>query len=119
MCNICVLRKNSVSLERIFGDFETMTSKEIIATLAEDVKRLLAAHASSVEEVRSLRQRSNDQAAKIRSLQQQLKEAKAENARLQLGEALGATKSSPAARAQINRLLREIDQCINLVTNRE
>ena len=93
-----------------------MTSKEIIATLAEDVERLLAAHASSVEELRSLREKSYDQAAKIRSLQQQLKEAKAENARLQLGEALGAAKASPAARAQINKLLREIDKCIALVT---
>ena len=95
-----------------------MTSKELVATLSEDVRRLVAEHSAATEELRTMRQKNNDQAARIRTLQQQLKESKAEVARLQLGEALGASRTtSPAARAQINRLLREVDKCIALLSD--
>jgi peptidoglycan hydrolase CwlO-like protein len=97
-----------------------MKSREIIETLNADVERLMKLHSNAMEEVATLREKNGEQNAKIRSLQEQLREAKAQAAKASLSEALtgGSDANKAAARAQINRLLREVEKCIDMVSNR-
>lgn len=96
-----------------------MTSKEIITALAADVERLMKLHSAAMEEVATLRAQNNEQNSKIRSLQSQLREAKAEAEKASMHAAIaGSVSNKAAARSQINRLLREVDLCIEMVSNR-
>ena len=96
-----------------------MTSKEIIEALSADVERLMQLRDSVMAEVVALREESNEQKAKIRTLQEQLKEAKVQNATTSLRDAIaGGVANKAAARTQLNRLLREVDKCIEMVSNR-
>ncbi len=96
-----------------------MNSKDIIATLTADVERLMKLHNSAMAEVAALREMSGEQSAKIRSLQEQLREAKAEAEKASLCAAVaGSVSNKAAARSRVNRLLREVDKCIDMVSNR-
>ena len=96
-----------------------MTSKEIIATLTADVERLMKLHNSAMEEVVSLREKSSEQSATIRSLQEQLRTAKSEIEKASLHAAIaGSVSNKAAARSHINRIMREVDKCIAMVSNR-
>lgn len=96
-----------------------MTSKEIIESLSADVERLMELHKSAMAEVATLRNESNEQKAKIRSLQEQLKDVKAQAAKSSLREAMaGGVTNKAAAAAHINRLVREVDKCIEMVSSR-
>ena len=95
-----------------------MNSKEIIDALSADVERLMKLHSSAMEEVATLRKQSGEQSDKIRSLQNQLREAKAEAKKASLQAAIGGSVSNKAARAQINQVLREVDNCIKIVSDR-
>ena len=96
-----------------------MAKQEVINSLAEKVGRV-------IEDNTRLRKVCADLVAekdKLRSENRQLRE-KAEGLQrklslLELGEGLGGTQDEAAkkrARAQINRLMREIDRCIALVS---
>ena len=96
-----------------------MTDKNIIATLTADVERLMELHESAMKEVAALREKSSEQNATIRTLQEQLREAKSEVEKASLHAAIaGSVSNKAAARAHINRLLREVDKCIAMVSNR-
>ena len=96
-----------------------MAKESIIKTLIGDVERLMKLHNAAMEEVATLREQSNEQNNKIRSLQNQLRDAKAEVDKASLHAAIaGSVSNKSAARAQINRLLREVDLCIEMVSNR-
>ena len=96
-----------------------MTDKNIIATLTADVERLMELHESAMKEVAALREKSIEQNATIRTLQEQLREAKNEAEKASLHAAIaGSVSNKAAARAHINRLLREVDKCIAMVSNR-
>ena len=96
-----------------------MNSKEIIETLAADVERLMTLHKGAMEEIVTLRKRGEEQSAKIRTLQEQLRDAKAQAAKVAAQEAMaGSVSNKAAARAQINRLVREVDKCIAMVSSR-
>ena len=96
-----------------------MANNKIIEALAADVERLMKLHDSAVAEIAELREKSEEQRNKIRHLQEQFKEAKAEAAKASLREAIeGNTSNKSVARAHINRLLREVDKCIDMVSNR-
>ena len=95
-----------------------MKSKEIIEALTADVERLIALHDSAMEEIASLRKKSEEQNAKIRTLQEQLRDSKAQTAKIAAREAMaGSVSNKAAARAQINRLVREVDKCIAMVSS--
>ncbi len=95
-----------------------MTNKEIIDALSADVRKLMQQHAAAVEQLRAARKTNEEQAQKIRSLQELAKANKEEIARLRLGNALEkGSGDKSAARAQVNRLLREVDKCIALISN--
>ncbi len=75
-------------------------------------------HAAAQQQVERLQREKTEQAAKIRTLGEQVKQQKEEIARLQLGAAMGVGKADKsAARAQVNRLLREVDKCIALISS--
>ena len=96
-----------------------MTSKEIIEALTADVERLMKLHDSAMEEVAMLREKSGEQSTKIRTLQEQLREAKAEREKASVRAAIaGSVSNKAAARSHVNRLLREVDKCIEMVSNR-
>lgn len=87
--------------------------------MTADVERLMKLHKSAMEEVISLREKSSEQSAAIRSLQEQLRAAKAEAEKASLHAAIaGSVSNKNAARSHINRLLREVDKCIAMVSNR-
>ena len=95
-----------------------MTNKEIIDALSADVRKLMQQHAAAVEQLCAARKTNEEQAQKIRSLQELAKADKEEIARLRLGNALEkGSGDKSAARAQVNRLLREVDKCIALISN--
>ena len=95
-----------------------MTNKEIIDALTADVHRLMQQHSVAVEQLRAAEKANEAMALKIRSLQELAKANKEEIARLQLGNALATgSGDKSAARAQVNRLLREVDKCIALISN--
>ena len=95
-----------------------MTNKEIIDALETDVHRLMKQHSDAMERLAKLQKVNDEQAMKIRSLQTQTKQDKEEIARLRLGEAMvGNGRDKSAARAQVNRLLREVDKCIALISD--
>lgn len=96
-----------------------MANKDIIKVLTADVERLMQLHEAAMSEVAALRAKSAEQSAKIHSLQQQLKDTKSELSKATLREiAGGADGNKAAARTQINRLVREVDRCIALVSHK-
>ena len=96
-----------------------MTSKEIIEGLSADIERLMKLHEEAMNEIVTLREKSGEQSAKIRTLQEQLREAKAEAEKASLHAAIaGSVSNKSAARSHVNRLLREVDKCIEMVSNR-
>ncbi|MBR6655677.1 MAG: hypothetical protein IKL20_03615 [Alistipes sp.] len=96
-----------------------MTTKDVIATLTADVERLMKLHDGAMAEIATLREKHNEQCATIRGLQEQLREAKAEAEKASMHAAIaGSISNKTAARAHINRLLREIDNCIAMVSSR-
>ncbi len=96
-----------------------MSNKDIIATLTADVERLMKLHESAMAEVAALREKSSEQNATIRTLQEQLRGAKAEAEKAAVHAAIaGSVSNKAAARSHINRLLREVDKCIAMVSNR-
>jgi uncharacterized coiled-coil DUF342 family protein len=96
-----------------------MTSKETIKALVADVERLMKLHESAMAEVVALREKSSEQTQTIRALQEQLRDAKAEVEKASLHAAIaGSVSNKAAARSHINRLLREVDNCIAMVSNR-
>lgn len=95
---------------------EKMAEKEIIATLEANVRTLMDLHTKAVAQMADLQRKNEEQALKIRSLQQQLRHEQEEAARLRLSDAISGGGDKRAARVQVNRLLREIDKCIALVS---
>ena len=96
-----------------------MTNKDTIKALVADVERLMKLHESAMAEVVALREKSSEQAQTIRALQEQLRDAKAEVEKASLHAAIaGSVSNKAAARSHINRLLREVDKCIAMVSNR-
>ena len=96
-----------------------MTENKIVQRLEQSVDKLLEQYTLSTEEVARLQMLTAAQQRKIRTLQQQLSDAERALAQAKLSEAMvsdgGDTKT---ARAQINRLLREVDKCIEIVSAR-
>ena len=87
--------------------------------MTADVERLMKLHESAMEEIDALRKQSGEQSTKIRTLQDELREAKTKAEKASLHAAIaGSVSNKAAARAHVNRLLREVDKCIAMVSNR-
>ena len=75
-------------------------------------------HIQAQAEYALLLQQRDALRAEARQREAQIRELKAEVERLRLAESLsGNTSDSTKSRARINRLLREVDKCIALLTN--
>ena len=95
-----------------------MTNKEIIDALEADVRQSMKRHADAMARIAKLQRANDAQAAKIRSLETRAKQDGEELARLRLAGAVAGAGGRAAARAQVNRLLREVDRCIALVSDK-
>ena len=94
-----------------------MAENKIVQQLEASVDKMLEQYTLASEEVARLQMLSSAQQRKIRTLQQQLSDAERALAQAKLTEAMtSASSDTKAARAQINRLLREVDKCIELVS---
>ena len=95
-----------------------MASKSIITHIQAQAARLIEQHEKLRAEYALLLQQRDALRAEARQREAQIRELKAEVERLRLAESLsGNTSDSTKSRARINRLLREVDKCIALLTN--
>ena len=96
-----------------------MAKESIIQTLIGDVERLMKLHDGAMAEVETLRAKNEEQNKKIRTLQKELKDTQKALSEQSLRQAMGGSSANKAAaKAQINRLLREVDKCIVMVSKR-
>lgn len=93
-----------------------MTSKEIVSVLGANVKRLIEMHKQDAAALTKLQRKTADQADKIRRQQEEIESLKQELGRLQLMVAMGGGEKTRVAHAQLRKLLREVDRCIDLVS---
>ena len=100
-------------------DTEKMAKQQVVQSLAEKVARV-------IEENNRLEQQQAEMTANLqklrvenRTLKEKLDEVQKKLSLLELGEGLASKDADSAsrkrARAQINRLMREIDRCIALM----
>lgn len=93
-----------------------MAENEVVQRLEANIDKLLDKYALASEEVARLQMLTAAQQRKIRTLQQQLSDTERALAQAKLSDAMLGSSDTKAARAQINRLLREVEKCIELAT---
>ena len=94
-----------------------MAENKVVQQLETSIDKMLEQYTLASEEVARLQMLTSAQQRKIRTLQQQLSDAERALAQARLVESLVSTDGdTKTARAQINRLLREVDRCIELVS---
>ena len=99
---------------------EQMAQKETINKLAEQVRLLIEEHCRKSELCDRLAAECQGLKEENRSLQERVKQLDSEVATLQLGEGLaGNNRNTAKARARVNRLMREVDNCIALVKQQQ
>ena len=92
-----------------------MAENKIVQRLEQSVETMLEKYTLATEELERLLTAA--QQRKIRTLQQQLSDSERALAQAKLtGAMLGEGADNKAARAQINRLLREVEKCIEIVS---
>jgi phage shock protein A len=96
-----------------------MAENEIVQRLEKSIDTMLEKYTLATEELERLQMLTAAQQRKIRTLQQQLSDAERALAQAKLSEAMTSVGTdTKAARAQINRLLREVEKCIDIVSAR-
>ena len=94
-----------------------MAENQVVQRLSSSVDKMLEQYTLATEEVERLKLLTAAQQSKIRTLQQQLSDAEKALAQAKLSGAMSTSDGDiKAARAQINRLLREVEKCIELVS---
>ena len=94
-----------------------MAENKAIQRLESSVDKMLEQYNLATEEVARLQMLTAAQQRKIRTLQQQLSDAERALAQAKLSEAMLSTEvDTKVARAQINRLLREVEKGIEIVS---
>ena len=94
-----------------------MAENKVVHQLGEIIDKMLAQYTLATEEVARLQMLTAAQQRKIRTLQQQLSDTERALAQAKLSEAMTSVgRDNKAARTQINRLLREVDKCIEIVS---
>ena len=94
-----------------------MAENKVVHQLGESIDKMLAQYTLATEEVARLQMLTAAQQRKIRTLQQQLSDTERALAQAKLSEAMTSVgRDNKAARTQINRLLREVDKCIEIVS---
>lgn len=94
-----------------------MAENEIVQRLEKSIDTMLEKYTLATEELERLQMLTAAQQRKIRTLQQQLSDTERALAQAKLSEAMTSVgRDNKAARTQINRLLREVDKCIEIVS---
>lgn len=94
-----------------------MAENEIVQRLETSVNKLLEKYTLASDEVARLQMLTAAQQRKIRTLQQQLSKTEKALAQAQLsGAIVSGEGDAKVAKSQINRLLREVEMCIELVS---
>ena len=96
-----------------------MAENKVVHQLEQSIDKMLEQYTLATEEAARLQMLTAAQQRKIRTLQQQLSDTERSLAQAKLTEAMTAVgRDNKAARTQINRLLREVDKCIEIVSAR-
>ena len=94
-----------------------MAENDIGQRLEKSIDTMLEKYTLATEELERLQMLTAAQQRKIRTLQQQLSDSERALAQAKLtGAIVTSGGDNKAARAQINRLLREGEKCIELVS---
>lgn len=94
-----------------------MACKSIIAHIEAQTARIIGQYEKLEAEYVQLLQQRDALRAEARQREETIRDLKAEVERLRLAESLsGNTTDKTKSRARINRLLREVDKCIALLT---
>lgn len=94
-----------------------MADKSVITNIEARVRQLIDDHRRLSRLCAELTQQCEALRMEKRSLEERVKELDAEVARMQLVEGLaGGGSDREKARARVNRLMREVDKCIALVS---
>ena len=98
-----------------------MAEKRVITELEKSIRQLLEAHRRSAKHCAALTADNHALKAENRQLSERTRALEAEVARLQLtaGLAGGDDQNRDKARARVNRLMREVDKCIALLSKSE
>lgn len=95
-----------------------MAKQQVVNSLAEKVGRVIEDNTRLRKECAELVAERDKFRGENRQLREKINELQRKLSLLELGEGFGGTQDEAAkkrARAQINRLMREIDRCIALV----
>lgn len=96
-----------------------MAKQQVVNSLGEKIGRVIEDNTRLRKECDDLSAEKERLRAENRQLQEKIATLQRKLSLLELGEGLGGTQDEAAkkrARAQINRLMREIDRCIALVS---
>ncbi len=97
-----------------------MADKSVITNLEKRVRRLIAAHQTLATLSEELKAEATSLRNENRRLEEENRRLKSELDRKELTEGLsGESKNRDKARARVNRLMREVDKCIALVSKLE
>ena len=98
-----------------------MAEKGVIMNIAAQVDRLVGEHAALAKSCSELTAQRDSLRDENKMLKMQIRDLQQQLSRMQLSDGLsGGGADKERARARINRLLREVDRCIALLTeNRE
>lgn len=91
-------------------------SDDIIATLRNNLKRIINLYEAKKEENRLLQIKNNELRMQLESLELQTKEIQTNNNNTNLTNAfIAGSGSNHDAKIKVNRIVREIDKCIALL----
>ncbi|MBQ0080526.1 MAG: hypothetical protein KBS95_03125 [Alistipes sp.] len=95
-----------------------MSKKEIIAQLEKNVELLLEAHQKALRDNGELQKRCNHLESKLKKVQDELLEKRKRIEVLELSSSVSSSQGNNSAKVLIDRLLREVDKCIETVSSR-
>ncbi len=94
-----------------------MADKSVITELGNRIRQLIDDHRRLSELAAELAEENGTLKAENRSLQEKRKELETELSRMQLTAGfVGDDRDRDKARARVNRLMREVDRCIALLS---
>ena len=97
-----------------------MATREIIANITAQVRRLIAEHAKQVGLCDRLKAEGDALRKDNRALQERVRSLEEELSCVRLAEGLaGGGRNPERARARVNRLMREVDKCIALLNRQQ
>ena len=93
-----------------------MAEKSVITNIENRIRQLMDDHKRLSDQCAELTAQRDSLKAENRTLQERIRELDGELSRMQLTEGLaGGIRKRDKSRARVNRLMRELDNCIALL----